>query len=232
MRVHGNSSPASTAATAKARSFWLRRSGIGRTGARPWHPRGRRCRNSRCVLPGRGRNSRRPVLASALMSNTISAPAAAARAWCALGVVDAEVADLGFDAADLVGLHHQLAEGGLLDRSHHHHAIAERELGVQHRAVVVGDDAMLLEAECIAQPLDRGRNIAIAHGRNDRRARLWACGCTCFMALPPLSANRVASGTQGGKRALAAWGAELADRAASGLIGYHATGKLGSTSKC
>ena len=82
-------------------------------------------------------------------------------------VVHEQIADLRFDAADLVGLYHQVAERGLLDRSHHHHAGAERELGVKHGTFRVLDEAMRYETECLLQPRDGCGDVAIAHRRND-----------------------------------------------------------------
>src|SRR5262245_15543187 len=87
-----------------------------------------------------------------------------------VGILDMEVANLRLHPADLVGLHHQLAEGGLLDRSHHHHAVAERELAVENGTLVIFDDAMRLKAKRIAQPRDGGWNVTVAHGRYDRCA--------------------------------------------------------------
>ena len=87
------------------------------------------------------------------------------------GVADGDVAGLGFNAAQFVGLAHVGVEVRLPDRNEHDGAAAMDEFGVNRRSVgsrsVAGiDKCLLLKAERSAQPLGRRRNIAVAHNRN------------------------------------------------------------------
>ena len=79
-----------------------------------------------------------------------------------IGIVDDEVAGLRFDTADLIGLLEVLCEAGTVDRQHHEHVAAEGQVGIEHSAVIVGDNLLLLKSERRTQPVDSRRHSAIA----------------------------------------------------------------------
>src|SRR5262245_39702945 len=84
------------------------------------------------------------------------------------GIGDVEVANLGLDAAELIGLFHEAVEGRSLGGSQHDHAGADGELRIEHAAAVfIIDDEMLFKAEGGAEPVDRPRHVAIAQRRDD-----------------------------------------------------------------
>ena len=71
--------------------------------------------------------------------------------------------------ADLVGLLDQQAElGGLVHhRREHDHAVAEAELRMRDRAIVVGHHQVLLKTKVGAQPFDGGRRVAVTQAGDD-----------------------------------------------------------------
>src|SRR5215475_1885549 len=56
---------------------------------------------------------------------------------------------------------HQPPEFGVGRRSEHDHSIAEAELGMGDRAVLVWHNKLLFEAEHAAEPIDRGRGVTV-----------------------------------------------------------------------
>src|SRR5215469_1729880 len=69
--------------------------------------------------------------------------------------------------ADVLWMLYEFPKHTDADRRQHDHSIAERQLRVCDPAVSVRDGQMALEPEGLAQPLNCGRCISIAHGGND-----------------------------------------------------------------
>ena len=100
---------------------------------------------------------------------TISAPPLLGLGINRVGVGDDDIRCLSGDAAGLVGVLEHFVEIGtrIADRSEHDHPTSQSELRVGDRAIVVGIDRLFLEAEMLAEPLDRGGGIAVAKAGDD-----------------------------------------------------------------
>src|SRR5689334_20347514 len=95
--------------------------------------------------------------------------------------------------ADLARLRDALAPGAAVrGRAEHDHAVAERELRMLHDALVVGVDGLLLEAERVAEPVDRFERVVVAKARDDRRNRVFRKAAHRF--LRGFRSRRLASG--------------------------------------
>ncbi len=91
-----------------------------------------------------------------------------------------EVADLILARRDLVRL--PLGVGvRILHGAHHDHAGAKGELGVADRSTFRPVDHQLgLEPECLAEPIDRGADIAIPQCRDDASLSAYVLGVHCL----------------------------------------------------
>src|SRR5262249_21403947 len=93
-----------------------------------------------------------------------------------VSVRDNEVGSLRFLAVDLIRLADVPAVLVVCNRTEHHHAVAETELGVRYRAVSAFINRMPFETKHVAKPTNGGFGVTIAQPRK-------YCGARTFRAV-------------------------------------------------